>query len=420
MIIRRRNNALPVKPACLSKKFRRDRSGAVAILFGFAILPIMLILGAVIDYNRASSMRARLQEAVDASALQVARRASVTTPAERQTLAQNFALANLGSLATTLNPTITETEPSGNFKVTATASVAAAFMQLARIDAIPITSSATVMNKAVASTATSVCVLALSPTISPGLLVNNAVTINAPNCEIDVASTGGPAATFNAAATFNVSRICVAGTQTIQNGGPVSVLSTGCSVASDPFASSLPTPPSVPCTVNSQNYTGNTTLQPGVYCGSFNFNAPAGTITFAAGLYVFNGASFNVGSGWIMDGTAGVTFYYADQSYLQINGGVTANLAAPTSGTYANILMYEASGLAESAFTIDGSGGHSFSGLIHLPSRDITFNNMSTVTSEALTIVLNSVIVDTDNWSIASAPLSIPTTGTVTTPVLIQ
>jgi Flp pilus assembly protein TadG len=419
MIIRSQDRHSTCNRAAPGKEFWRDGTGGVAVIFGLVILPIMLVLGAAIDYSRATSMRTRLQAAVDAGALQAAGH-SALTQAERQTLAQNIVRANLGSLASTLNPTITETEPSGHFKVTATASVPTAIMQLARIDSIPIGAAATAANKATGSSTANVCILALSPTISPGLLVNSAVSINAPNCEIDVASTGNPAATFNAAATFNVSKICVAGTRTIQNGGAVSALSTGCAVASDPFASSLPTPPSLACTVNSQNYSGNTTLQPGVYCGGFNFNSPAGTITFAPGLYVFKGASFNVNQGWTMDGSAGVTFYFADTSYLQINSGVTANLAAPTTGTYANILMYEAQGLSESAFTIDGSGGHSFSGLIHLPSRDITFNDMSNVTSEAVTIVVNSMIVDTDSWTIASAPLSIPATGTPSTPTLIQ
>ncbi|MGA8170168.1 MAG: TadE/TadG family type IV pilus assembly protein [Methylocystis sp.] len=393
------------------------------MIFALAILPVMLLLGAAIDYGRATSMRSRLQDAVDAGAIQAASHPALTQ-AERQTLARNIARANLGSLATTLNPTIVETEPSGDFLVTATADVSTTVMQLARIDSIPIAVAATAKNKTISSSAGNVCVLALSPTISPGLLVNQAVSIKAPSCEIDVASTANPAATFNAAATFNVTKICLAGTQTIQNGGPVSVLSTGCAVASDPFASGLPAPPSTSCSgpeaVPAQNYTGDTTLQPGVYCGSFNFNAPAGTIKFDAGVYVLNGASFNIGAGWVMDGSAGVTFYYADQSYLQINGGVTANLAAPAAGTYANILMYEAPGLSESAFTIDGSGGHTFSGLIHLPSRDITFNNMSNVTSEAVTIVVNSIIVDTDDWNIASSPLTIPIAGTTTVPVLIH
>jgi Flp pilus assembly protein TadG len=385
------------------------------------MLPILLLLGAVVDYGRAMTMKSRLQEAVDAGALQAARHPALTQ-AERQTLAQNIALANLGGLASTLNPTIIETEPSGNFKVTATAAVSAAFMQLLQFDTIPITVTATASITGRSASSASVCLLALSPTISPGLLINSGVSITAPSCEIDVASTGNPAATFNAAATFNVSKICVAGTQTIQNGGAVSALSTGCAVASDPFASSLPAPPSVSCTVNGQNYAGDTTLQPGVYCGSFNFNSPGGTIKFAAGLYVFNGASLNINEGWTMDGSAGVTFYFADSSYLQINSGVTTNLVAPTTGTYANILMYEAPGLTQSSFTIDGSGGHSFAGLMHLPSRNITFNSMSNVTADSVTVVVNSLILDTDSWNIASSPLSIPTAGTTTTtsPTLIQ
>ena len=224
-----------------------------------------------------------------------------------------------------------------------------------------------------------------------------------------MASTGNPAATFNSGDNFNVSKLCVAGTQILNNNGPMSALKTGCTVASDPFAGNLPAVTVGSCTVNSQNYSGNVTLSPGVYCGNFNFNG-TGTVTFLSGLFVIKGANWNMNSGWTMNG-AGVSFYFADTSYMQINSGVVANLTAPTSGTYANILMFEPTGLANSSFSINGQAGHSFQGLIYLPSRNITFNSMSNVTSEALTIVLNTVILNTLDWNLKSSVLSIPAAG---------
>ncbi len=398
-----------------SERLYRDKSGVVAILFALALLPVLLMLGAAVDYTRASSMKARLQDAVDSAALNAAAHASLTQ-AQRLSLAQSTVLLNLGTSASALNPTITETETSGDYTVTVTAAVPTAFMTIAHINSVPIAAAATATNTgaSTSSSSSNVCILALSKTISPGFLVNSGVSITAPTCEIDVASTGNPAATFNASATFGVAKICVAGTHTIQNGGAVSKLSTGCTTASDPFASSLPTPTVGSCAVSNENYSGNVTLSPGVYCGNFNFNSPASTVTFNPGLYILKGASWNMNSGWEMTGT-GVTFYFADSSYIQINSGVTVNLTAPTTGTYANILMFEAPGLSESAFTINGSAGHTFAGLIHLPSRDITFNSMSNVSAEALTVVVNSLILDTDSWNIKSSPYVIPSAGAAAT-----
>ena len=335
----------------------------------------------------------------------------------REQLAGGVILSNLGTMASSIAPTVTESEPtSGTYQVAATATVATTFMKIAKINVVTIGATATAVISASTNT-DNVCLLALSQNASPGLLANSDVTINASSCEIDVASTGNPAATFNSGDTFNVSKICVAGTQILNNNGSMSQLKTGCAVAADPFAGKLPAVTVGACTVNSQNYSGNVTLTPGVYCGGFNFNG-SGTVDFQPGLYVFKGTSWNMNSGWTMNGSD-VTFYFADTSYMQINSGVTANLTAPTTGTYANILMYEPNGLTISSFTINGQAGHSFQGLIYLPSRNITFNSMSNVTSEALTIVVNSVILNTLNWNLTNSAYAIPG-GTSGSPRLLN
>ena len=46
-------------------EFARARSGAVAIIFALALLPVMFLLGVAVDYSRATTMKSRLQGAVD-------------------------------------------------------------------------------------------------------------------------------------------------------------------------------------------------------------------------------------------------------------------------------------------------------------------------------------------------------------------
>jgi len=390
-------------------KFDHAASGNVSIIFGIAIIPLLLTVGSAVDYTTATQAKSRLQAAVDFGAVVAANNPSLTQPA-RQQLAQSTVLTNLGALAGEINPTITETEPSsGTYQVTATAAVPTSVMKFVHFSAINIGAKATAASSA-PTNPNSVCMLALSQTASPGLLANSNVTINASACEIDVASTGNPAATFNSGDNFSIPKLCVAGTHILNNAGSISALSSGCAVANDPFAGRLPSVTVGACTVSNQNYSGTVSLSPGVYCGNFNFNG-TGTLNLAAGLYILKGTSWNLNSGWTVNGS-GVTFYFADTSYIQVNSGVTANLTAPTSGTYANILMFEPSGLPNSSFTINGQAGHSLQGLIYLPSRNITFNSMSNVTAEALTIVVNSVILDTLNWNIKSSAYVIPPAGT--------
>jgi hypothetical protein len=106
-----------------------------------------------------------------------------------------------------------------------------------------------------------------------------------------------------------------------------------------------------------------------------------------------------------------VTFYFADSnSYVQVNSGVAMNMSAPTSGTYAGILLFEPNGLARTSYTINGSAGHALSGLIYQPSRNITFNAQSNLNSESVTIVVNQLILNSLTWNIA------PATGFVIAP----
>ncbi len=399
------------------RRFRHDKTGAAAVLFGLVLLPVMFLLGTAIDYQRAVSAKMALQYAVDAGALAAARQAG-STQAQRTRWAQTEILANLGSKASVLNPSISETEPSSTtYRVSATASLPTVFMKLANVSSMEIAATATASLAASGSTP-NVCLLALSKVVAPGFLVNQNASITWPNCEIDVASTGSPAATFNAGDVFNLSKICVAGSSTLQNGGSVAVLQTNCATASDPFAGNLPIPTIGAC-ISGGNYNGSQTFSPGTYCGTFNFNGGGGVATFLPGTYVFSGVSWNMNTGWSMVGT-GVTFYFADSSYIQINSGVSATLTAPTSGPYADILMYEAAGLSVSSFTIDGSAGHSFQGLIYLPSRNITFNNMSNLSPEPVTLVVNSAIIDSLNWNLQSAAHVIPAVAGLGAPHLTQ
>jgi Flp pilus assembly protein TadG len=62
--------------------FKKDERGTTAVMFGLAILPVLGFAGAAIDYSRATSVKALLQNGVDATAVQLARHAKTTTARE--------------------------------------------------------------------------------------------------------------------------------------------------------------------------------------------------------------------------------------------------------------------------------------------------------------------------------------------------
>lgn len=156
------------------------------------------------------------------------------------------------------------------------------------------------------------------------------------------------------------------------------------------------------------------TLRPGVFCGSINFNSVTnGTLTLkSGGLYEIHG-TWTMNSGWTVDGSGGVTFYLVDQNaMIHFNSTTSATLSAPTTGTYANILIYEPAGLSSSYSTIDSSTLN-LTGLIYMPSRKLTANSTSNLTSTGLSMVLSTLTLNSTNWMIApGAPSMSVASGT--------
>jgi Flp pilus assembly protein TadG len=53
----------------LLNRFRRDKSGNIAVIFALASLPVMSAVGCAIDYSRATQLRSKLQTAIDAASV---------------------------------------------------------------------------------------------------------------------------------------------------------------------------------------------------------------------------------------------------------------------------------------------------------------------------------------------------------------
>src|ERR1043165_3520965 len=66
------------------RNFIQDRRGAVAPIFALAIIPVIGLVGMAVDYSRANSIKVKLQAALDATALAMARSAPTLTPQQLQ------------------------------------------------------------------------------------------------------------------------------------------------------------------------------------------------------------------------------------------------------------------------------------------------------------------------------------------------
>lgn len=89
--------AFPLSGACcllrrLLCPLAADRRGAVAILFGLLLVPILVSIGLAVDVGRAYYVKQRLSHALDAAALAVG--STVATEAELRALAERYVAAN--------------------------------------------------------------------------------------------------------------------------------------------------------------------------------------------------------------------------------------------------------------------------------------------------------------------------------------
>ena len=96
--------------------FGRDRSGAVAIIFGITIVPVMGLTGGAVDFNQASRDMARLQSAFDAAALAGVRQSALGDAGARLA-AQNSLNANLSARLRAYPYTITTSNNGTNVRI---------------------------------------------------------------------------------------------------------------------------------------------------------------------------------------------------------------------------------------------------------------------------------------------------------------
>ncbi len=102
------------------KKFSRDQRGNVAPVFGLMAIPMLAITGAAVDFGKAISLKADLQNVVDAAAVSSAQEYAATgETAAAETRLRKFIKAEIENKGLELNappadPTLGVPEPEGN------------------------------------------------------------------------------------------------------------------------------------------------------------------------------------------------------------------------------------------------------------------------------------------------------------------
>ena len=124
----------------------KDVRGNVAILFGFALIPLMLGIGVAVDYGRALMVRERMQGALDAATLAVGSWPGLSD-SQMQAKAQEYFNANYPTSNSfgTVSPLHLDHPSDNSIVVSVSGSVPTTFMRLANFDHVDVGASTTVI-----------------------------------------------------------------------------------------------------------------------------------------------------------------------------------------------------------------------------------------------------------------------------------
>ncbi|MFH1345587.1 MAG: TadE/TadG family type IV pilus assembly protein [Pseudomonadota bacterium] len=130
-------------------RFPGANQGNIAVLFGFALLPILGFMGAAIDYSRANSARSSMQSALDSTALMLAKdlsdgRITVGEINSKATIYFTALYTNKDANAVTITATYTASSGQGStIQVNGSGNVTTEFMKVAGFPKLDFNTSST-------------------------------------------------------------------------------------------------------------------------------------------------------------------------------------------------------------------------------------------------------------------------------------
>ena len=412
--------------------FKREERGAVAVLFGVACPVIMGVTGVGAEVAYWQHNVRKLQNAADAASYSGAGQltqgkdaATVSSAATQMAGASGFTSANGGSITVNAPPA------TGAYAGDTEAVEVILNGQIPRLF-----SGVFMDSEFVSITARSVaraagnrpsCVLALSASAASAVKFGGSSDVQLEGCDVGANSISTSA--INVATSDGVSTPCMSTAGEVS--GNLSKLTlTDCArvyessrIAPDPFAH-VTMPPFLPsCDADLEDDLGshhsNTlTVSPGRVCDKSSLQIKA-NITFDPGTYVFDNVGISINASADLVGS-GVTWILTGGSTIDINGGATIALSAPTdpASPYHGIVLYGDPADGALSQKLNGGSSTSFTGAIYFPKADVQFSGSNgTPSSPGCTLLVANTVEFTGNSffgsDCSSLGLSSPATAQV-------
>jgi Flp pilus assembly protein TadG len=404
-----------------ASRFNKDKKGSVAVIFALTAIPVIGIVGLSLDVGRAMSVSRKLQSAVDAAVVAGTKAADGDAAAASEKFL-NANAATLGAHSVSASFTITA---AGELVGNVTANVATSMFQLMKIETIAVNATASAkpgsvsksyvtetITKEVIVPGAGHCIHVLDQNTAQSLKLIKNTSLSAPKCEIHVRAGNSDSIKTEDEVDVTWKKLRVKGSGGTTTGALDTILDEpkriqyNANVVGDPYTDhvqavvrSLPT---YNCSGAPRNQTfTNTSVNPGVYCGTTTFDG----VTFNSGLYIIasngNDAGRLVMKG-TLDGSAGISFYFADNkaglhSYEAAAG---TYLKALESGISQGLLFFEASnrGSIWSA-AITSLAENTWSGVIYLPSANLTIKNWTADPTRTMSFGIVANQLHLEGWT---------------------
>ncbi|HTI87630.1 MAG TPA: pilus assembly protein TadG-related protein [Alphaproteobacteria bacterium] len=368
-------------------RFLRDSRGATSTLIAISLLVLLGFAGAATETSVWFVGKRNLQGAADAAAFGAALASGggntvLQTEAKATTSRYGYVDGTNGVVVTVNKPPM-----SGRFNGNIHAvEVIIEQPQKRSFSALFLNTALTLRGRAVSTIqfGAPACVLALNAGANVDVLVNGTTNVNLNGCSLAVNSPGSSAldivgnAIINAASAQIVGGVAGNGTLTTSLG-----VETGAPPTQDPYAGTT-IPAFSGCDINNANV-GSHTNQPAfdagggtkVICGGVGAGSQS-SLTFQNGTFIVDGGSFTANSGstiTVQNATIILTSS-TGTNYPNVNiaGGSTVNMSAPTTGPFAGIaMMQDPNTPLNTQNNFLGGSSQNINGVLYFPATDMKF-----------------------------------------------
>jgi Flp pilus assembly protein TadG len=360
---------------------------------GAAAMPLLLgSAGMAVDTIHLTVMKRQMQRAADSAAMAGA---YAITQAPNASQEQEFASdAATRDIAKNKTPTLLGTP-------TVVAGPSLGYARTARVDLtanprMPFMAIFTKSNARVTATATAAlveggtfCMLSLyNDDDQPGIEVTGNAKLDL-GCGVATNARGTPAITADGSSEVIASTILTPGGIPIGN----YVAPTGTTLSLQPFSAEQKDPYA---SLNVPSYDGSNcpaitvdkrddpvTLTGGCYS---SINVTGGTLN-VSGQIVVKGGNINFGSGSTVTGTEVTFFLTGPGGTYDADANAVLDLAAPTGGTYENLLVYRDRSAPQIQIQLNGGTTSKLTGGLYFPTADILINGNATFNTTCFQLV---------------------------------